>query len=112
MIKTSSARTEFSTGSVRDSQDGKPRYSLIPPKPLERVAMHFTDGADKYGDFNWHLGQPSSRVIDSLMRHVEKYRAGLKDEDHLAAIVVNAMFLMEFEGTELDDKYNWSKDND
>jgi hypothetical protein len=100
---------QFSTGSVRDTQEGKPRYSLIPPKPLERVAHHFTMGANKYGDFNWHKGQNTSRIIDSLMRHVENYRKGMKDEDHLAAIIVNAMFIMEFEGTELDDIYDWSK---
>ena len=109
VTKDSGKREEFSTGSRRDTQDGKPRYSLIPPKGLYRLAMLYVRGAEKYDDHNWVKGQPTSRILDSLMRHVEAYRLGEKTEDHLAAIAWNAMALMQFENTELDDRFKWEE---
>jgi hypothetical protein len=38
-----------------------------------------------------------------MMRHMEQYRAGERDEDHIAAVIFNALALIEFEGTEWDD---------
>ena len=43
------------------------------------------------------------------MRHVEAYRMGEKTEDHLAAICWNSFAIMQFEGTELDDRFEWEK---
>lgn len=107
--KDSGQREQFNTGSQRDMQAGKPRYDLIPPKPLKRLAELYARGAEKYDDHNWHKGQNTSRILASLMRHVESYRLGDREEDHLAAIAWNAFALMEFEGTELDDIYNWRR---
>lgn len=109
VTKDSGKREEFSSGSLRDTQDGKPRYSLIPPEPLKRLADLYVRGADKYGEYNWTKGQPTSRILDSLMRHVEAYRSGETSEDHLAAIAWNAFAIMHFEGTEFDDKHDWSR---
>jgi len=107
VTKDSGELEEFATGSRRDSQSGKPRYSLIPPYPLQRLADLYVRGAEKYDDHNWAKGQPTSRILDSLMRHVENYRMGEPTEDHLAAIAWNAFALMQFENTELDDRYKW-----
>jgi hypothetical protein len=109
ITKDSGKREEFTTGSRRDTQDGKPRYTLIPPAPLKRLADLYVRGANKYDDHNWTLGQPTSRVLDSLMRHVEAYRMGDKSEDHLAAIAWNAFTIMQFEDTELDDRFKWEE---
>lgn len=111
VTKDSGERQEFSTGAVRDTQEGKPRYSLIPPAPLKRLAELYTRGAEKYDAYNWHKGQPTSRIFDSLLRHIEAYRLGDRSEDHLAAVSWNAFAMMEFEGTELDDLYNWNQRN-
>jgi hypothetical protein len=43
------------------------------------------------------------------MRHVEAYRMGDKSEDHLAAIAWNAFTIMQFEDTELDDRFKWEE---
>lgn len=103
ITKDSGERESFGSGAVRDVQVGKPRYDLIPPKGLKRVAELYARGAEKYDDNNWRKGMPSSRVMASLMRHQEAYRAGDRDEDHLAGIIFNALALIEFEGTEFDD---------
>lgn len=96
-IKDSGERQEFGTGAVRDSQDGKPRYGLVPIEPYYRLAMHYTNGAKKYDDNNWKKGIPMSRTWESLERHVQAFKEGLKDEDHLAAIAWNAFALMWYE---------------
>jgi hypothetical protein len=90
-IKDSGSREEFSTGSKRDVQTGKPRYELIPIEPLHDLAMHYTNGAVKYGDDNWRKGQPIKRMFASLLRHTYAYLAGADDgEDHGAAIAWNS----------------------
>lgn len=88
-IKDSGKREEMSTGSRRDTQLGKPRPDLIPPSFLVKLAMHYGNGADKYGDFNWQLGQPVLRYIASLDRHVLAFKNGMTDEPHLIAAIWN-----------------------
>lgn len=90
-VKDSGQRRESSTGSVRDRAEGKGRYDLITPIGLHRLAVHYENGARKYGDRNWERGQPVSWYIDSGIRHFFKYLAGKRDEDHLAAVAWNAL---------------------
>ena len=90
-VVDSGVRQEFTTGSVRDTRDGKGRYDLIPPYAMHRLAQHYENGARKYGDRNWEKGQPVSRYLDSAIRHLFKYLEGHRDEDHLAAAAWNAM---------------------
>lgn len=93
-MKSSGQVKQFSTGSVRDSSEGKPRMELLPYDLLERVAIWYGLGAEKYGDNNWRKGQPKSHVLGSLLRHMSKYMRGQTDEDHLAAVIWNALCLM------------------
>jgi hypothetical protein len=88
-VKDSGKRQDFDTGSKRDTQDGKPRYDLIPIHPMHRLAMHYANGAVKYGDRNWEKGQPMSRYFASAERHLAAAKAGKTDEDHLAAVAWN-----------------------
>lgn len=86
----------------RKYDNGKPRYSLIPPYALEQVAICLTKGAEKYDDNNWkYVDDAEARYLDALMRHVEARRKGevldAEGNDHLAAIVTNGLFLLEFE---------------
>ena len=90
-VKDSGSRQEFNTGSVRDTNKGKPRYDLITPIALYRLAIHYANGSVKYGDRNWEKGQPLSRYIESTERHLQKMKIGLQDEDHEAAIIWNIM---------------------
>ena len=93
-LKTSGKTEEFSSGSIRDSAAGKPPLELIPFDLLERVAVWYGLGGQKYGNNNWRKGQKSSHVLGSLLRHLSKYIRGEKDEDHLAAVIWNAFCLM------------------
>jgi hypothetical protein len=90
-VKDSGARQDFKTGSVRDTNEGKPRFDLITPVALFELAMHYSHGAKKYGDRNWEKGQPLHRYIESLERHLFKEKMGFVDENHAAAIIWNAM---------------------
>ncbi len=58
---------------------------------LLEVAIHFEDGAKKYGENNWQKGIPTSCYIDSAIRHYLKYLRGDKDENHARAFVWNIM---------------------
>lgn len=96
----------FPNGSVRDALDDKPRLELIPYDLFERrVGKLYTDGAYHYGDNNWRKGQPISSTIGSLQRHLAKYIQGKSDEDHLAAVVWNALALLNTDEYFKDDPY-------
>lgn len=104
-VKDSGKREEYDSGARRDTRAGKGRYDLVPPVALKRVAKHYENGAVKYGDNNWRLGIPSSRFMDSLLRHANRYLDGERDEDHLAAVIFNAMAIIynEERNTEYHD---------
>ncbi|KKN15007.1 hypothetical protein LCGC14_0990350 [marine sediment metagenome] len=96
-LRDSGQREEFGTGSVRDTQEGKPRFDLISFHGLKRLADLMTKGAEKYGERNWEKGQHVSRFYSSMFRHMMAWREGDLVEDHLAAIVYNAMAIMHME---------------
>lgn len=115
-MKSSGKTRAFVSGSIRDSAEGKPRMELLPFDLLERVAVWYALGAEKYGDNNWRKGQQQSAVLGSLLRHISKYMRGMTDEDHLAAIVWNALCLMNVETYHKDnpaiaDLTDWFVDN-
>lgn len=87
--KDSGKRQQFDTGSQRDTREGKGRYDLIPWMAIKRWAIKMEQGAVKYGERNWELGQPLSRYYDSAIRHTSQWFAGERDEDHLAAALFN-----------------------
>ncbi|APH12652.1 hypothetical protein ASJ33_05545 [Dehalococcoides mccartyi] len=88
-VQDSGERQSFQTGAVRDAQDHKGRYDLLPPYAIERLAKHFENGAVKYAARNWEKGIPLMRYIDSGMRHMYKLMDGQTDEDHAAAAMWN-----------------------
>ncbi len=96
-VKDSGERREFSTGSVRDVRSGKGRFDLVSPIAHKRLAKHYENGSNKYGDWNWSKGQNLSSYMDSLERHANAYKEGLRDEDNLAAIAWNAFAMMHTE---------------
>lgn len=88
-LRDSGKREDFSTGSRRDTRDGKGRYDLLPPIAIFEVARIFEEGAKKYGDNNWTKGQPLSRYIDSALRHSFKVLEKEKTENHAAQALWN-----------------------
>jgi hypothetical protein len=93
----SGQRQQFGSGAVRDTATGKSRPDLISPYANMRTGEWMRLGAEKYSENNWTKGIPISRCVASLCRHLEAYKMGLTDEDHLAAIVVNGQFIMHYE---------------
>jgi hypothetical protein len=85
---------------VRDTQDGKPRYDLIPLGPLRRLADLYARGAEKYGENNWQLatGQEElTRFKASAFRHLIDWLNGDVEEDHAAAVCWNVFSAMWLE---------------
>ncbi len=108
--KDSGARQSFESGAKRDTQEGKPRFDLISPFMMTRLASLMERGAVKYGEWNWEKGMPFSRFFASAFRHLMQYWKGDRDEDHLAAVIFNLMAIIHFEeiGREdLNDLKKW-----
>ena len=110
MIKDSGERTEFSTGAVRDMKDGKGRFDLLPWYGIMEVSKHCEEGAKKYGEHNVDRGIPLHSLMDSASRHLAKFIAGERDEDHLRAAAWNILWALNQRTThpELNDMY-WAK---
>lgn len=108
-IKDSGNRSEFSTGAVRDMSEGKGRMDLLCWNAIMEVSKHCEEGAKKYGENNVDKGIPMHSLADSAMRHMAKFIAGHKDEDHLRAAAWNILWALEFRETmpELNDLYYW-----
>lgn len=87
----------FDTGAVRSSDVDHLAYHLISPIGLRRLAERYHKGDVNYPPYNWCLGIPATNVINHLMAHLEKYRAGDRTDDHLAAIAWGAFTLMHSE---------------
>lgn len=91
--KDSGKREQFTSGMVRDTQDGKTNFALVFSGPmLERWAALLTRGAVKYERDNWMKasGTPElQRFQESAARHFAQWMRGDTDEDHAAAVVFN-----------------------
>ena len=61
---------------------------------LGKTALHFKQGADKYGMNNWQLGMPLLDYIGSLSRHFIKFVEGWDDEPHDTAFMWNVLTIM------------------
>ena len=94
-VKDSGEGEKFDTGSLRDSRVGKGRFDLLPFYAIQRLSRVYENGAVKYGDNNWRLGQPCSRYLDSAIRHLFKAGSGWKDEDHFAQAMWNIASIIE-----------------
>lgn len=91
-VKDSGQRQAYDSGMVRDTQEGKPDYTLLPLEFLTRWAMHMTLGAVKYGRDNWRLANSEeelTRFQGSAFRHFVQWLNGETDEDHAAAVAYN-----------------------
>lgn len=91
-VRDSGERTEYESGMIRDTQEGKPDYTLVPLFMLERWAMHMTRGAKKYGRENWTLANSAEewvRFRSSAFRHFIQWLRGDVDEDHASAVFFN-----------------------
>lgn len=83
MKRLDGQKVAFATGAVRSSDAEATRYDLISPIGLEAVARTCAEGAEKYGDWNWESGMPVHDLLNHAIRHIYRYLAGDRSEDHL-----------------------------
>jgi hypothetical protein len=95
IVKDSGKRQNFDSGSVRDTRDNKGRYDLLMCHAIHLVARQLEEGAKKYAQRNWELGQPLSRYMDSALRHLFKHLEGHRDERHDVASAWNILAMIE-----------------
>lgn len=92
VTKDSGKRQDYASGMRRDTQEGKPDYTLIWEPMLTRWAALMTRGAEKYGRNNWQLANSEEeleRFKSSAFRHFVQWVRGDEDEDHGAAVMFN-----------------------
>lgn len=93
ITKDSGKRIEYKSGMKRDVANDKPRYDLIPPELLKRLAELYSRGAEKYGDCNWQLANSEEeykRFKASAYRHfIQWFSDWDTEEDHGIATMWN-----------------------
>ena len=103
----------FHTGATRSSKmagisnsgvfDFDPRYDLISPIGLRRLAETYSEGANIHGERNWEQGLPVSDCLNRALAHIFVYCSGDRSEDHLAHAAWGLFAAMHFEEKEKDD---------
>jgi hypothetical protein len=111
--KDSGKRSEYTTGMVRDTNEGKARFDLIHPLGIpykEQILTRFAElmgrGAIKYSARNWEKAMTQEeldRFRESAWRHMEQWANGETDEDHAVAVFFN---IMAYEATVYKIKNN------
>jgi len=94
-LKDSGTRREFKDGAVRDAQQGKGRFDLLPMEAIWQLAKVYEAGANKYAARNWEKGINFSAFVDSGNRHLVKFLLGHTDEPHLVMAIWNFISLLE-----------------
>ena len=98
ITKDSGKRQDYESGMRRDTQEGKPDFSLLltdlpyDEQLLTRWASLMERGATKYGRRNWQLASSQEeldRFKASAFRHFVQWATGQDDEDHAAAVLFN-----------------------
>lgn len=85
--------------------EGKPRFTLVPPNALEEVMLVLEHGAAKYGVGNWQKVEDSEhRYINAAVRHLLAYLQGQaldpeSKRSHLAHAIASLMFVLDKEIT-------------
>ena len=97
--------------------EGKNRHDLLPPHPIDQIALVYTYGTIKYDDDNWWKGMKWKKVIGPLLRHAWKWIRGETYDDesglhHLAHCAWQCMCLMEYErnGIGVDNRVPYTLD--
>ena len=83
---------ELASGMVRSDPTGKPDYTLVCDRLLERWAVHMTKNVESKGHNNWrkaHSEEDLARFLASAWRHFIAFTRGETDEDHAAALLFN-----------------------
>jgi len=86
----------------RKSDNGKPRWDLLPLEQVEEIVKVLSFGAIKYAPNQWqHVPNAENRYFAAMMRHIKAYQSGeIKDNEsglpHLAHAACCIIFIMWF----------------
>lgn len=97
----------------------KPKLSDVPPIALFALGAAMSDGATKYGRFNWReTGTTASVFYDAMMRHLVDWYNGEEYADdskinHLAHIMASCAILLDSQKHEIlnDDRNKRNTDS-
>lgn len=99
--KDSGKRSEYESGMVRDTNEGKATFNFLLPKGIpykEQILTRFAElmarGAQKYTARNWEKANGEAeleRFKESALRHAMQWATGERDEDHAVAVFFNIM---------------------
>lgn len=99
------------TNQEQKKDAGKVPFDLLDPLALTELARVLEFGAAKYSPNGWRKGIEWSRTVAAILRHVMAFQSGDTHDpetglNHMAHIMCNAMFLVNYETThpELDDR--------
>jgi hypothetical protein len=84
---------------LREDKSEKVDYTYIPEmkESFDRVMARFKMGEKKYARLNWRACKDNQTYKESLIRHTVQYMNGMEDDDHLSALIVNALILLDLE---------------
>ena len=75
--------------------DNKLKWDSFLWRALQRVNIRWQENKSKYPVHNHLLPLSRTELEDAMFRHYLELKKGNIDEDHLSAIVLNAMMIME-----------------
>ena len=107
VVKLAEKNPSAVVGVKYDTQ--KPRFSLLPLKPLMAVVEVLELGARKYAPDNWKkVENAQDRYFDALMRHMIAWKMGEKYDpetglNHLAHAACSVLFMLWFDQQEVSD---------
>jgi hypothetical protein len=90
-----------SSGVQRDASEGKLEFVFLLPFFEKRIAAILTEGAKKYGDWNFTQGQSLEDLETcrkKARRHFFYWLEGDESEDHAAQLFANLMFYELYKG--------------
>lgn len=84
----------YESGAQRSKDAEDTRYDLFHPHPMQRIAVVWANGANKYGAFNHERGFPIWSCLNHCLRHIWKWLSGDRSEDHFAHATCNLFMAM------------------
>ena len=84
--------TDLVTGAKQSAT--KYRCDLLPPQAILRIADILHQGAEKYGDWNWHRISPGQHLNHALV-HIFAMLAGDESDDHIGHAACRLLMALE-----------------
>jgi hypothetical protein len=79
----------YESGAVRSHLPE--RFDLIPSLGIKAVAQTMSEGAIKYGEYNWQKGMPIGDTLNHAIAHIYSFLSGDRSEEHLSHAAANLL---------------------